>query len=38
MYACMRCWFRILKRNSNEDLLQQNEDLADQTAQSYDNL
>jgi hypothetical protein len=33
----MRCWFRALKRNSNdEDVLQQREDPADETAQSYD--
>lgn len=38
--ACMHeCWFRILKRDSSdEDVLQQSEDLADKTAQSYDKL
>ena len=37
--ACMKCWFRFLKRNSiDEDVLQQSEDLADKTAQSYDKL
>lgn len=34
----MRCWSRILRRNGNEDVLQQSEDLADKTAQSYDKL